>query len=330
MALATAPRPAPRATSPFSTAVIFRSVAMLRSLPPLVRGVVAAILLGVNTLTWCLTLFGAALIKLALPLASIRPALDRLLNAIATSWIACNSGWMRLTQRTKWDVTGLEGLHPRGWYMVNANHQSWVDILALQHVLNRRVPLLKFFLKRQLIWVPVIGLAWWALDFPFMRRHSDSELRRHPEKRFEDLETSRRACEKFARIPTSVMNFPEGTRFTPAKHARQKSPFRHLLRPKAGALALALNVLGDKFRHFLDITIVYPHGAPTFWAFLCGRVPHVIVRVRQLEVPAEFLGGDYAGDPAYRKRLQQWLNGLWEEKDALIATEIAASEKSNS
>ena len=303
---------------------------MLRSLPPLVRGVVAAALLGINTLAWCLLLFVAALVKLALPFASIRPRLDRLLNAIATSWIACNSGWMRLTQRTKWEATGLEGLHRRGWYMVNANHQSWVDILVLQHVLNRRVPLLKFFLKHQLIWVPVIGLAWWALDFPFMRRHSDAELRRHPEKRFEDLETSRRACEKFARIPTSVMNFPEGTRFTRAKHAGQKSPFRHLLRPKAGALALALNVLGEKFRHFLDITIVYPHGAPTFWDFLCGRVPQVVVRIRQLEVPAEFLGGDYAGDSAYRKRLQAWLTGLWEEKDALIATEIAAVKQRES
>jgi 1-acyl-sn-glycerol-3-phosphate acyltransferase len=302
---------------------------MLSFLPPFVRGVVAATLLGLNTLFWCALLFCASLLKLALPFAAVRPALDRVLNTIASAWIACNSGWMRLTQRTSWDVAGMEGLELQGWYMVNCNHQSWVDILVLQHLLNRRIPLLKFFLKQQLIWVPVIGLAWWALDFPFMRRHSDAELRRHPEKRFEDLETTRRACEKFARVPTSVMNFAEGTRFTRAKHAAQKSPYRHLLRPKAGALALALNVLGDKFHHFLDVTIVYPAGAPTFWHFLCGSVPRVIVRVRQLEVPVELRQGEYGDDPTYRKRIQHWLQGLWDEKDATIDG-LLAGERSAS
>ena len=110
----------------------------------------------------------------------MRAAIDRVLNAIATAWIAGNSGWMRLTQRTQWDVAGIDGLDYRGWYMVNCNHQSWVDILVLQHLLNRRIPLLKFFLKQQLIYVPVIGLAWWALDFPFMRRHSDAYLKAAP------------------------------------------------------------------------------------------------------------------------------------------------------
>ena len=117
---------------------------------------------------------------------------------IAEAWISCNSGWMALTQRTSWDVAGIEGLDPNSWYMVNCNHQSWVDILVLQHLLNRRIPLLKFFLKQQLIWVPVMGLAWWALDFPFMRRHSDAYLRAHPEKRNDDLKAARVACRKFA------------------------------------------------------------------------------------------------------------------------------------
>ena len=227
----------------------------------------------------------------------MRTAIDRVLNGIATLWVSGNSAWMGLTQRTRWDVAGLDELPYRGWYMVNCNHQSWVDILVLQHLLNRRIPMLKFFLKRQLIYVPVIGLAWWALDFPFMRRHTDSQLKRHPEKRFDDIEATRRACEKFALVPTSVMNFAEGTRFTPAKHRTQHSPYRHLLRPKAGALALALGALGGKFDSLLDVTIVYPDGAPTFWQFLCGNVRHVVVRARQVPIPAELRGGDYARDP---------------------------------
>ena len=292
---------------------------MLGFLPPVLRGVIAFTLLLVNTLFWCLLLFVFALVKLAIPLAAVRPFLDRTLNAIATSWIACNSAWMRLTQRTEWDVEGIDALSYEGWYLVNSNHQSWVDIFVLQHLLNRRIPMLKFFLKRQLLYVPVMGLAWWALEFPFMRRHSDAYLRANPQKRFDDIETARRACEKFARVPTSVMNFAEGTRFTAAKHQTQKSPYAHLLKPKGGALGLALGVLGAKFHSLLDVTIVYPLGAPTFWDFLCGRTRRIIVRVRQIEIPAEPLAGDYAADSRHRKVLQRWLQEIWLEKDAQMS-----------
>jgi 1-acyl-sn-glycerol-3-phosphate acyltransferase len=232
---------------------------------------------------------------------------------------------MRLTQRTNWDVQGIDGLNYRSWYLVNCNHQSWVDILVLQHLFNRRIPLLKFFLKQQLIWVPVMGLAWWALEFPFMRRHSEEYLKIHPEMRGKDQATTRKACEKFALIPTSVMNFLEGTRFTPAKHRRQKSPFQHLLKPKAGGMALALNAMGDKFQAILDVTIVYPDGAPQFTEFLKGRLKRVIVRVRSLAVPQHLVQGDYAGDPAVREAYQQWVHQLWLEKDAQIATLIASA-----
>jgi 1-acyl-sn-glycerol-3-phosphate acyltransferase len=288
---------------------------MLGFLPSFLRGVVAALLLGINTCFWCVPLFAVSLVKFALPAKPLRATADRLLNAIARRWIACNRGWMQMTQRTKWDVRGLEELESRDWYMVGCNHQSWADIFVLQHLLNNRIPLLKFVLKRQLIYVPVIGLAWWALDFPFVRRHPDAYLRQHPEKRFGDLEATRRACEKFALVPTSVMNFVEGTRFTAEKHRAQDSPYRHLLKPKAGALAQALNVLGDRFRWFLDITIVYPQGAPSFWQFLSGNVPEIVVRVRRLPIPPEFRTGDYASDARFRKTVELWLQDLWREKD---------------
>jgi hypothetical protein len=171
-----------------------------------------------------------------------------------------------------------------------------------------------------LIYVPVIGLAWWALDFPFMKRHGKAQLRANPARREEDREATRRACEKFALVPTSVMNFAEGTRFTPGKHRLQASPYDHLLKPKAGALALALNAMGERFHSLIDVTIVYPDGAPSFWQFLCGAAPRVIVRVRQLPIPAEFCTADYSADPAFRARFGQWLANLWQEKDAQISS----------
>ncbi len=297
---------------------------VLSFLPPTARGVIAAILLSLNVCLWCALLFAVALVKLILPFAAVRQRIDPVLNRIATAWIAGNSAWMNLTQRARWDVSGFDDLDAHGWYMVNCNHQSWVDILVLQHVLNRRIPLLKFFLKQQLMYVPVMGLAWWALDFPFMRRYSDAYLKRHPEKRFADLETTRRACRKFAIVPTSVMNFPEGTRFTPDKHRAQHSPYRHLLKPKAGALALSLSVLGEKFQWLLDVTIVYPGGAPTFWQFMCGRMPEVIVRGRTLPIPPDLAVGDYATNPQYRKRVQRWLGEIWQQKDREIEGLLSA------
>jgi 1-acyl-sn-glycerol-3-phosphate acyltransferase len=238
---------------------------------PLVRGTLASAVLAVNTLGWCIPLFALALAKLALPLAGLHRHIDRALNAVAAGWISGNSLWIGLYRRTAWDVSGASGLRRDAWYLVTCNHQSWVDILVLQRVMNRRIPMLKFFLKRQLLYVPIMGLAWWALGFPFMRRHSKAALRRRPELRGQDSQTARRACKRFAALPTSVMNFVEGTRFSPRKHASQGSPYRHLLKPRTGALAATLGTLGPRFTEHLDVTIVYPDGVPSFWQFLCGR-----------------------------------------------------------
>ena len=194
----------------------------------------------------------------------------------------------------------------------------------MQHLLNHRIPLLKFFLKQELIWVPAMGLAWWALDFPFMRRHSEEFLKKNPEMRGKDQETTRRACEKFAQVPTSVMNFAEGTRFTRVKHERQQSPYVHLLKPKAGGMAVALNAMGEKFQAVLDVTIVYPDGAPTFWQFLQGRMRRVVVRARLLPIPRHLINADYAGDPAVRAAFQSWVQELWRDKDARITEVLGA------
>lgn len=296
---------------------------MLFFLPPAVRGAVALTLLMINTLVWCALVLCAALLKWALPLPSVRRQVDPLLNRMASYWITCNSGWMRLTQRTAWDVEGVGALQYRNWYLVNCNHQTWVDIFVLQRVLNGRVPLLKFFLKHQLIYLPLIGMAWWALDFPFLRRNTKEDLRRHPERRLSDREATRRACEKFALVPTSVISFAEGTRFTPAKRQQQNSPYRHLLKPRAGALALTLNAMGGQFHSLLDVTIIYPAGAPTFWQFVSGHVPKIVVRMRELPIPDGFNSRDYAQDRAFRREFQHWLSGMWDFKDGQIETALA-------
>ncbi len=293
---------------------------MLNFLPDWLMGCIAVTLLALNVVFWVTILFVFSFLKFLLPFRPLTRLFNKILPWLAENWIAGNGLWMKLTQRTTWDVQGLDNLNYRGWYLVISNHQSWADIFVLQKLLNRRIPLMKFFLKRELIWVPFMGLAWWALDFPFLRRHSAAYLKKHPEQRGKDFETTRKACMKFTQMPTSVMNFLEGTRFTKTKHGGQKQSYQYLLTPKAGGIALALSVLGDKFHSLLNVTIVYPDGVPTFWGFLCGKVKRVMVRISALEIPERFLHGDYEGDKEFQTAFQQWVQDLWKDKDQQIAS----------
>jgi 1-acyl-sn-glycerol-3-phosphate acyltransferase len=286
---------------------------MLVFLPLFIRLPLALLLVSLNVLLHATSLFVMAALKALLPLAGIRRPLSRALIGIAEQWIAVNGFLFALFTPTQWRIEGLDGLHSDGWYLVLSNHQSWVDIPVLQKTFNRRIPFLRFFLKKQLIWVPVLGLAWWALDFPFMQRHSKETLELHPELRNQD-----KACERFRQSPVSVMNFVEGTRFRPHKHEQQRSPFANLLRPRAGGVAFVLEAMGEMLQAIVDVTIVYPDGRPTMIDLLAGRVRQIRVNVRQLPIPPEFLGGDYENDAEFRARFQAWISRLWTEKDELI------------
>ena len=274
------------------------------------------VLVAASTLVHAVPLLAVAVAKALLPLAPVRRGCNALLAWIARSWIGFNNALIRGFTATRFEISGIDGLEADGHYLVLANHQSWVDILVLQKVFNRRIPLLRFFLKRQLFWVPVLGLAWWALDFPFMGRYTHRQVARNPELGRRDMEATRRACAKFRDMPVSVMNFVEGTRFTADKHAAQASPYRHLLKPRAGGVAFVVDAMGDALHALLDVTIAYPGGRPTMFDLMAGRVPEVRVEVRQRPIPTDVSGGRYQDDRAARARFQQWLNGLWQQKDA--------------
>ena len=278
-----------------------------------------ALLLILSTVLHVPPLLAVALIKACVPARPVRRVCDRALMAIAESWIAFNTTMIRVLTGTQLVVEVEASLRKDGHYLVLANHQSWSDIPVLQAVFNRRIPLLRFFLKSQLFWVPLLGLAWWALDFPFMKRYSKETLAKHPELAGSDIAATRRACEKFRHIPVSIMNFVEGTRFTTDKQRQQSSPFLYLLRPKAGGVAFVLNALGGALHSILDVTIVYPSGRSQLRDLFANRVGEVRVHVRELMIPEEIAGGSYESDPAARERAQVWINDLWAEKDVRIA-----------
>ncbi|MDP0561318.1 MAG: acyltransferase [Candidatus Endonucleobacter sp. (ex Gigantidas childressi)] len=288
---------------------------MLSFLPYTLKGIIAVSLLILNTLIMSVPLFFFALLKLLIPVPICQKAMSHIVNNIAELWITFNSAWMRLTQKLDYQIKGLESFDSKGWYLVTANHQSWADITIMQHILNRKIPLMKFFLKRELIWVPVIGLCWWALDFPFVKRYSKSYLKAHPKKKHKNLEATSKACVKFKNTPISIVNYLEGTRFTKTKHQQQKSPFQHLLKPKSGGVGYVIGAMGDQISSMINITISYNQPNIGYWNFLCGQIEQLSVHIEVITIPAEFSGKDYQNDSEFRRVFQLWIHTLWEAKD---------------
>ena len=265
-------------------------------------------------------MFALAIVKVLLPVSAARRVISRWLMFLGEYWISVNTVIFSYGGSIDWRGQGLDGLRKDGWYLVISNHQTWVDIVALQAVFNRRIPFLKFFIKQQLIWFPFLGIAWWALDMPFMKRYSPSYLAKNPHMKGKDLETTRKACQKFLEVPTSVLNFVEGTRFSEQKRRSRQSPYQHLLKPRAGGLAIALSSMGRLFTSIVDVTMVYPEGAASFWEMCCGRHVPVIIDVQERSLEEWLLAGDYENDREFRKQLHAWLGEIWSEKDAKIAT----------
>ena len=291
---------------------------MISLLPPTMRGVIAISLMVMNTIFWAIPIHILALPKLIIRNDAWQRTCARLIMFFANGWILGINTIIRTTQATVYDIEGLEDLSKKQWYFINCNHQSWADILVLFITFHGSVPFLKFFLKKELFRVPVMGTAWWALDYPFMERFSREFLEKNPHMKGKDLETTRRACERYRHTPVAILNFIEGTRFTPEKHTRQESPYRHLLRPKAGGFAFALAAMDGKISNILDVTIIYSNKQNSFWDYLCGRVERISVQVKKMPVPDAFLVGDYQNDSAFRDHIQSWVCDLWQEKDDLI------------
>ncbi|RYY03125.1 MAG: acyltransferase [Gammaproteobacteria bacterium] len=289
----------------------------LKSLASHCLGILTTLLFIVFTLIVFIPLLPLAFLKFLIPLSAWRVLCNRWLDWLASHWMDANARHQSLLLPTRLKVEGLQGLSVDDWYMMIANHQSWVDILVLLRVFNRRIPYLKFFLKQSLIWVPLLGVAWWALEFPFMRRYSKAEIAKNPALKGKDIEKTRGACEKFRHNPVTIINFLEGTRFTPEKYEQQKSSYTHLLMPKAGGLAFTLAAMNGQLHSLLDVTLYYPEGRPSYWDYACGKVGVIEVYVRQLPIPHEMLG-DYSEDAEFRARFHAWVNQIWQEKDALL------------
>jgi 1-acyl-sn-glycerol-3-phosphate acyltransferase len=291
----------------------------------MIRGAFVTLLLALNTTFWgsLIALLGIVkfAIQLTAPRSRARTRVILMLAALATRWVAVNDAIYDAMLPTRWTIRGIDAadVTPAGHYLIISNHASWVDILALFRAFHRRAPFIRFFLKQQLFWMPVVGQGCWALEFPFMRRYSPEYLAAHPEKRGTDLATTRRACQRYRNFPVAVLNFLEGTRFTPSKREEQESPYRHLLRPRIGGLSFVLASLGDQLDAMFDVTLAYPpDGNASLWRFVTGRMPEIVVDIRRIDPPARFFDEAVTQPGAARDALKAWVEELWRDKDERI------------
>ena len=282
-----------------------------------IKGVLGFVAVVINTLLWCLFLLTIAIFKLLIPTESWKRLCTKLIINIGECWIYCNGLWIQALHRPRWNVEGFEELDSSNWYLAVANHQSWADIFVLQGITNRKIPMLKFFMKHVLIWVPVIGLAWWALDMPFLKRYTKEEIQKNPELRGKDIKAMEKSFERYSRYPVSIFSFAEGTRFTKEKKDNQSSQFKYLLNPKIGGIGLTLTTM-PYIKLLLDFTIHYEDERRSFWDFLCGRMSKADVRVRQINIPDNLLGKNYEDDPIFRENLKEWVYDIWSDKEKYL------------
>jgi 1-acyl-sn-glycerol-3-phosphate acyltransferase len=284
-----------------------------------IRGLITFLLFALNLAVWGTIFLIISVLKL--PVWKWRKGRDSvvlLLARIAEIWVKGNNDVIALMLDIDWIIDDRVELRRNGRYLILCNHQTWVDIPIVARQFYRRAAFIRFFLKQELIWVPLAGLACWALEFPFMKRYTPEYLERHPEKRGKDLDTTRRACRRYSTIPVAILNFVEGTRFTREKREDQRSPYRHLLRPRAGGISYVLASLGSQLDAVVDVTITYDLPEVSLWDFLCNRIRCVAIDVRPLDVPPRFLGDAVTEDGVLREEFKGWMSELWERKDRLI------------
>ena len=262
---------------------------------------------------------------------------DKAVIDVTNYWINSNNAMIdNILPRKDWRISLPNDIHTKGKYLLMSNHQSWVDTSIVQYISEKRLPLTRFFTKFELIYIPIVGQAFYFLDFPMMRRHSKEAVAKNPALKGKDIEEAKRACALLKDKPFTLLNYLEGTRFTQIKHDKQNSPYTHLLKPRAGGLSLAISALGEDIDGILDMTIVYPDGVPTYGDLWKGNIKRLGVDVRYIDIPDDlFIGiknGGYENDEAIKSQMFDWVEKIWQQKDQRISamlTDFESNPKTN-
>ncbi|MDA0775559.1 MAG: acetyltransferase [Proteobacteria bacterium] len=251
------------------------------------------------------------------PFKSLKIKLANISNNIGEYTVYGLKIIMKIMHRDSMQVFDNNEFDKNAWYMAISNHQSWADIFILLVAAHRRIPLLKFFMKKELAWIPFIFLANKTLNMPFVNRHSKKELEKNPNLRNKDYENTLKSCKRFLRSPSTIFSYAEGTRNDATKHKAQNSPYKNLLKPRIGGIATALSAMPN-INVLVDYSVVYKSEKRGAWSFLKGDMKDVKVLVRKYDIPENLKNKNYSIDNEYRENFKNWIEAIWIEKDQEI------------
>lgn len=273
----------------------------------LLRGLIAApllalVILSANIIQVCSLLF--------YPIS--RPLFRGINHSMSGIWWAANYFASTKILGHKIIFSGHEALPNTENVIVISNHQTMSDIpciMALAY-LKKSGSNAKFFVKDPLKWVPGIGWGMHFLNYIFLKRN----WHRDAKSILKTFETIRNDS-----IPLWLVNFPEGTRATPAKlaisqgFARQKNlkVLENVMIPRTKGVTSTITGLKDHFDAVYDFTIYYGKEAPSLLEFyVCKLVP---IHVHVERIPASLLTGT-------EEELALWLHERFHLKDERIKT----------
>ena len=268
-------------------------------------------------LSFAVTLLTIVNIPRIIPNKNLKVLCGSLSNTMGSATVASITAALRILHKLKWDFQIPEDVNTDTWYIAMSNHQSWADIFILLAAGHKKIPLLKFFMKKELQWIPIIYLVHKTVDMPFLNRHSRAQIQADPELKKVDFENAKIAAKRFSRNPSTAFSFSEGTRFTQQKHTEQESPYTNLLKPKVGALAIALSGM-PQVNTLVDFTVVYASERRSTWDFLCGDLSKAKVVAKTHSLPETLKNRSFEEEDDYRKSFQKFVDKIWIEKNQMI------------
>lgn len=291
---------------------------MISFLPSPILLILNCLCFAVNSILIATPIMVLGLVRLALPLKAVRVLVEFLNYYLYKTWVFNNRVIIGLTNNIKWHISGDAIPTTKKSCMIISNHLSWADILFIGCVYKGNVPVTKFFMKQNLIYIPFVGLACYALGMPFLKRYPKAKLIKNPKLRKKDIKSTKKACRRLIEYPSTLINFVEGSRYTRKKAARAKSPYSNLLPPKTASLGVALGQIGDKVEYIFNNTFYYPDNQKKAMIdLLMGRVKNVYVNV-EIVKSTDGLIGNYLDDKEFKHDFTMKVRDLWEEKDAVL------------
>jgi 1-acyl-sn-glycerol-3-phosphate acyltransferase len=142
-----------------------------------------------NLALWGGLIFCFGLVRFIIPIKLISRALLKLMHFLYFTYSIFAVAMIKFFNKVNVEMRVDEALSKEKWYLIIANHISYLDIALLIRFCAEHTSPPKFFLKKELIWLPFVGIAAWALDMPFMRRYSQAFIEKHPHLKGKDIET---------------------------------------------------------------------------------------------------------------------------------------------